>query len=236
LTVHRSFFARANNLAIFVPNRNQWVHKDDCVWESAPGLSQGIVLADQYPTLYTFFVHQIRIPAVTTLTVIEELRTLPNSTAEEVACHMRRRKELIYTLCDFLVRRPDDCWKLRSLENVHVMPVTGIEHGSKAVKCASLNKSYWVFKDRHDYSEAFHGKIWFADFVVWEYPRLEPLNQAIFNVWRGAQHCLSRKVVLDRHLGTQATIDITATAALRSKARYLKRYLFDFHIIGRYVL
>jgi len=221
LTLCREYFSKFDNLAIYVPIRRQWVHKRVCVWESAPGMAVEIILADQYPELQSFFFHRLKIPSATIAKVIEELRA--NTSHDSL--DLRRRKDLIFTLADFLRKSPRDYSKLDALKDVPVMPVADNRYGTSAVNIASLNRTWWYFADQHRYHRCFESKVSFADFRVEEYARLEPLDQAMQRVWGGEPHCLSGSVTEERDFGTHPTLDANGTNTLREKMKYFRRYV-----------
>jgi hypothetical protein len=220
LTLYSEHFSRFDNLAIYVPKRKQWVHRKVCVWESAPGMTVEIVLADQYPDLQSFFFHRLKIPSATVAKVIDELRTNTSHDSLDI----RRRKILVFTLSDFLKRSPRDYSKLEALKDVPVMPIADNRYGTSAVNIASLNKTWWYFVDQHRYSRCFQNKVAFADFGVEEYARLEPLDQAMQRVW-GEHHRLSSSVVEERDWGSRPTMDANGTNSIREKVKYFRRYV-----------
>jgi hypothetical protein len=211
-------FAKSDNLAVYVPNQMQWVHKSLCVWQSAPGMTGGIILADQYPELQSFFFHRLKIPSATITKVIDELR----ANTGQHSLDLQRRKVLIFTLSDFLRKSPRDSSKLEALKDVPVMPVADNRYGTSAINIASLNKVWWYFADQHRYYKCFLSKLSFADFGVEDYARLEPLDEAIRRVW-GEQHRLSSSVMEEQDFGTYPTIDANGTNFLRERAKYFRR-------------
>ena len=179
-----------------------------------------IVLADQYPELQSFFFHRLKIPSATIAKVIRELQTK----TDHASLDTQRRKVLIFTLSDFLRRSPGDYHKIGVLKDVPVMPVADNRYGTSAINIVSLNKMWWYFADQHRYYRCFSNKLTFADFRVEEYARLEPLDQAIQQVW-GGHHRLSVSVVEGKDHGSLLTLDVSSTNSLREKVKYLRRYV-----------
>ncbi len=187
-------------------------------------MSAEIVLCDQYPELQSFFFHRLKIPSATIAKVIDELRT---NTAN-ASLDMKRRKVLIFTLSEFLRRSPRDYHKLELLKDVPVMPVADNRYGTSAINVVSLNKMWWYFADQHRYYKCFSSKLNFADFRVEEYIRLEPLDQAIQQIW-GERHGLSASVEEKKDRGSAFKLDAHSTNSLRKKVKYLRRYVMNHH-------
>lgn len=219
--ISREHFSKTENLAIYVPPRRQWVHRRVCVWESAPGMVAGIILADQYPELHSFFFHRLQIPSATVAKVIDELRT---NTGND-SLNFQRRKVLLFTLSHFLDKSPKDYTKLEVLKDVPVIPVADNRYNTSAINIASLNKAWWYFADQHRYFKCFQSKLSFADFQVEDYARLEPLDQAVQRLWGGKQHRTSDSVVEEPDQGLYPSLDVSGTNLLREKVKYFKRYV-----------
>jgi len=185
-------------------------------------MREGVILADQYPELQSFFFHRLKVPSATITKVIDELRANTGHNSLD----LRRRKVLIFTLSDFLRRSPRDCSKLEALKDVPVMPVADNRYGTSAIKIASLNKVWWYFADQHRYYKCFQNNLSFADFWVEEYARLEPLDDAIHRQW-GEHHRLSSSVLEEKDFGTCPTIDANGTNFLREKVKYFRRYVMS---------
>ena len=77
------------------------------------------------------------------------------------------RKKLLLSLNRRLAETPGDLPKLRSLENVPLIPIAP-KYGMEVTRLASLNRPTWLFADQHDYYESFkdHEKVSFAAFSV----------------------------------------------------------------------
>lgn len=219
LTISRAHFSKFDNFAVYVPVRREWVHRRACVWESAPGVNGGIILADQYPELQSFFFHRLKIPSATITKAIDELR----SNAAHNSLDMQRRKALIFALSDFLRKSPKDWVKLQALKDVPVMPIADSKYGTSAINLASLNKESWYFADHHRYYTCFQSKLAFADFRIEECARLAPLDNAMQQAWSCGPHRLSVSVILERDFGSHPAIDANATNLLRQKVKYIRR-------------
>jgi hypothetical protein len=172
--------------------------------------------------LQSFFIHHLNVSTASIDKVITELMAMGTSGREDVA----KRKQLLFTMSDFLRKRPQDYTKLlQNLTDKPVMPIMP-KFGLKATDVRSLNKPTWLFADRHHYFESFKDlqTVAFADFSVEQYPRLEPLNTAISSAW-GARvdHCLSILVAESKEQGSQTVRSIAGTEFLRSKVKYLRR-------------
>lgn len=142
---------------------------------------------------------------------------------------LARRKQLLLSTSDFLRKRPQDYTKLlQKLTDKPVMPIMP-RFGLNASDMRSLNKATWLFADRHHYFESFKDLqgVAFADFLVEQYPRLEPLNAAIVKAWGpSADHCISSLVAESKEQGSQTVRSLAGTEFLRGKVKYLRRYVF----------
>lgn len=186
-------------------------------------MSDEHALSDAYPELYNFFFHHLQVRSATIEKVINQLRDM-NVQDEETP---QLRKLLLFSLSNFLRRTPKDFVKLRALEGVPVVPIVST-YGVVSHQLASLNKSTWLFADRHDYHKSFidRNTVRFADFDVESYPQLEPLVLAIFKAWPvDGQHCLSSLVKEVKDIGTGIVYNPQGTVLFRDKLKFLRRYL-----------
>jgi hypothetical protein len=172
--------------------------------------------------LQSFFIHHLNISTASIDKVITELMSIATSGEDDLP----KRKQLLFSISDFLRKQPQDYIKLQQkLTDKPVMPIMA-KLGLKAADVRSLNKATWLFADRHRYFESFKDlpNVSFADFSVEQYPRLEPLNVAILSAWGPrVDHCLSRLVAESKEHGAQTVRSIAGTEFLRSKVKYLRR-------------
>ena len=138
-----------------------------------------------------------------------------------------RRKELLFSLSDFLKTRPRDCEKLRKLADKPVMPTVlgkdSLEHNLR-----SLNKSTWYLADRHDYRSVFQSAtppLAIAAFWGSECHGLAALAAAIVEIWPRCEHRLSHLIGEHKETGKTGDPSIGDTQWLRGKVKYLRWYV-----------
>ena len=222
LTFIREYFSHKEHRVLWIPTQRRWVHKTECVWESAPGFTTEIVLADEYSQLQSLFYFKLKVPSATIGKVVEELR----QNSDIKALDLNRRKSLIFTLNHFLRKSPSDWQKLHPLKDVPVMPISNDRYSNDVVSLGSLNRSFWYLADQHCYYNSFKDKIQFADFSVTDYPRLEALDRAIGQAWKREPLRISASLQEEHIMGSRPALDNNGTRMLRGKVKFIKRYEF----------
>ena len=137
-----------------------------------------------------------------------------------------KRKTLILAMSDFLRKTPKHYNKLLPLAGKPVMPIAARFEMEETTNLRALDKASWYFADRHHYYKSFSSieTVLFAAFPVDQYWRLQPLNVAIVKAYH-TEHCLSNLVAEDKDPGSNRVLSIAATELLRSKVKYVRRYV-----------
>jgi hypothetical protein len=173
--------------------------------------------------LKNFFWFTLKIQSATIESVIERLRNMSMPGNDDPAL----RKKLLFSLDRRLVENKGDLPKLRSLENVPLMPIAP-KYGMEATRLASLNRPTWLFADQHDYYESFkdHDKVSFAAFSVDEFFRIEKLCETVGKLWIvDGERRLSLLVKEEMIANTSFVFNPILTATFRSKLKFLRRYI-----------
>lgn len=219
----RDFFK--TNAAIYVPFVKTWHSAPQCCWEPTPGVAGELALASSYPELYSFFYDHLQVRSATIDKVTSQLLSLSQPAQPG---DLELRKLLIIALSDFVRKKPDSFGRVREkLEDKPVVPIAG-KHGLESTQLASLNKQTWYFADRHEYHIAFENdsSVKIADFKVEDYPRLESLDEAIKKCWNlKSLHCISDNVDEFKEFDSNPVLNTDLTAFVRSKVKYLRRYV-----------
>ena len=173
--------------------------------------------------MHSFFVHTIGVRSDSIDSVITDLVAMAHPGQDDPV----RRKELLFSLSDFLKTRPRDCEKLRKLADKPMMPILW-ENDSVGHNLRSLNKSTWFLADRHDYHSVFKGAtppLAFAAFSVSECHGLTALAAAIVEIWLKCEHRLSHLIGEHKEIGTTNDCSIGDTEWLRAKVKYMRWYV-----------
>jgi hypothetical protein len=107
--------------------------------------------------LQSFFIHHLHVSTASIDKVIAELMTMATSGRED----LDKRKQLLFTMSDFLRKRPQDFAKLHQLVDKPIMPIMP-KLGMVATVTSSLNKPTWLFADRHHYFASFKDLPWLS--------------------------------------------------------------------------